>query len=1308
MNTPGRQTSISSFFNKTPKAKTGALTPNAKTGGNTPNAKTGGAGDTQKNEKSFVALKFTPGSLVFAKLAGYPWWPSLVCNHPTEGKHHRKNEIHVQFFDETVTRAWIGESMIKSLDDKVPAPVPKDVHWEKGVKDAEKVKGMSNEERIETLLVEMLPSDDEDGWGNEDVSPGSKENKPTKPKNNEKTGETPPTKRRRIIMMDSDEDDSGDDKDFKPSKKDMESEEEDSAASEGVSEEEPDSDYSENESPVKGGSKRKRPSKTSQATKKTKYEPKPLSTPIGKFASSLAKPSTPFGNSSLLSKPSTPLNKTPLPAVCDSTKKKLAMFGSSTAEGDDEGRVYSYSKFSFLKPENIKDADGNKMDHPDYNPRTLYVPPSHIKDQTPGQRQWWALKAHNFDVVLFFKMGKFYELYHMDAEIGVNELNLLMMKGDVAHAGFPEIAYGRYAATLLEKGYKVARIEQTETPAMMEERCERTGKKTKFDKVVAREICQVSTKGTRVNNYLDQDNFEGEPSYLLALVEKVWQGKHMFGVAFVDTTIGVFHMGQFEDDRNLSRLRTLTAHFPPVEILTERGQLSQDVQTFLSCGLASVRKEGLRSGTEFWESGKTLQVLAEGDYFKAEDGKFSWPGVIAKFQDNSDSLGLTAGEGGELAVRSLGAVTWYLKNNLLDTELLSMAKFEEFCPVDHQPVQANQPQNKGPSGKYMVLDGVAIRNLELVINNSTGGSEATLLARLDHCNTAMGKRALRHWLVSPLLQRQAIIARQNAVQDLIDFTPLKEVRNILKKLPDLERLLSKINSSGNVIKSRNHPDSRAIMYEGEKYSKRKIMDLLSCLDGFKLCSGLLQLFSGHEMKSKMLRNIVTEVRDGCDGGEFPKLQNLLEYFNNAFDHQSARKEGKIIPSKGVDTDLDEANQEIRGIEEEMKVYLSEQKKHFGNQVKYWGTGKNRFQLEVPEELSRKAGSKYELASGTKKLKRYVTSETKEFLARMVSAEDAKDKALQDITRKMFAQFSSHADTWRQAIGCLSLLDSLSSLAIYSGGLTESCMPQILEGGEQPVIEIEEGRHPCLDMGGDAYIPNDTKVGGDQSLIILTGPNMGGKSTLMRQTGLLVVLAQLGCRVPAAGMRLNPVDRVFTRLGASDNIVGGESTFFVELQETGSILQHSSPHSLVLVDELGRGTATYDGTAIAGAVVTWLAKVGCRTLFSTHYHSLATEARPGVVSAHMGCMVENDGTDDISQETITFLYKLVDGPCPKSHGFNAAKLAGLPDDIIRNAFTKAREFEMAEKRRIMFQQYCSSESKVESAQIRELVEKIKSL
>ncbi|XP_016342097.1 DNA mismatch repair protein Msh6-like [Sinocyclocheilus anshuiensis] len=288
-------------------------------------------------------------------------------------------------------------------------------------------------------------------------------------------------------------------------------------------------------------------------------------------------------------------------------------------------------------------------------------------------------------------------------------------------------------------------------------------------------------------------------------------------------------------------------------------------------------------------------------------------------------------------------------------------------------------------------------------------------------------------------------------------------------------------------------------------------------------------------------------------------------------------------------------------------------------------------------------------------------------------------------------------------------DVLLSMSRYSqSGDGPMARPEIVLPGDRsqshPFLDLRGSRHPCITKTffGDDFIPNDIFIGcpgGEEEegqdngkalapWVLVTGPNMGGKSTLMRQVSLVVILAQLGCYVPAESLRLSPVDRVFTRLGASDRIMSGESTFFVELSETASILLHATNHSLVLLDELGRGTATYDGTAIASAVVKELSEK-----ISTHYHSLVEDytqdpaIRLGHIITFTACMVENE-CEDPSQETITFLYKFIRGACPKSYGFNAARLANIPEEVIQSGHKKAREFERSTMSLRIFKKLCS--------------------
>lgn len=364
----------------------------------------------------------------------------------------------------------------------------------------------------------------------------------------------------------------------------------------------------------------------------------------------------------------------------------------------------------------------------------------------------------------------------------------------------------------------------------------------------------------------------------------------------------------------------------------------------------------------------------------------------------------------------------------------------------------------------------------------------------------------------------------------------------------------------------------------------------------------------------------------------------------------------------------------------MADYLIAQEKCFGCRLQYVGYDKKRLELEVPESNSKRADGRYQLEGqrkGAKPVRRFSTAETRQYLKSMQQAEERRNQVLKDLQRRMFEKFSKKYDLWKACIDLIAILDCLSSLAIYGQGQKQICFPEILPFNDTiaPVIEMENGSHPCMILTED-FIPNGITLGGDYSpaLALLTGPNMGGKSTLMRQIGLLVILAQIGSPIPATSARLSLIDRIFTRLGAQDDILAGQSTFLVELSETSAILKHATVNSLVLLDELGRGTATYDGTAIAAAVVDFLANLKCRALFSTHYHNLVDNFYKDnrISLGHMACMVESDGdSDDPTQETVTFLYKYTSGACPKSYGFNAAKLGGMLLCVIKRALQVTR-------------------------------------
>ncbi|XP_050071807.1 probable DNA mismatch repair protein Msh6 [Anopheles maculipalpis] len=983
----------------------------------------------------------------------------------------------------------------------------------------------------------------------------------------------------------------------------------------------------------------------------------------------------------------------------------------------DEPTVWTHQKLDFLKPNKIKDIHGNRPGSDKYDGRTLYVPDSYLSTLTPAMRQWWILKSKNFDCVLFFKVGKFYELYHMDAEVGVTELGFSFMKGEFAHSGFPEAAYDRMSTTLVEKGFKVARVEQTETPDMMQERCKTERTNSKYDKVVRREICQITVMGTEVFGQQVSITANYQPRYMLALAETVRQGAgSRYGVCFIDTSIGLFHLGEFEDDNQQSRLLTFLSHYPPVLVLHERAgasTMSEGTQRILRTLLANVKREALTTGSQFWSGETTLKYLAGSIYGEGSTVEGSkWPPVLRTMIDEADSLGLTPKESYELALKALGGCVWYLQRCLLDQQVLSLATFEEYVPFDESKALNESFEKRLGAAKakrFMVLDSITLNNLKIV------GSEGSLVDRMDHCCTKFGKRLLHNWVCAPSCIKEEILQRQEAVGELIDNVDLlQDVRQILGQLPDMERHLAQIHGFGLAL--HNHPAKRAILYEEHVYGKKKMRDFIATLKGFESLLSLPKLFSA--VSSKLLVRL-TQKANSNPPGAFPSMEKQIKFFENSFDHENALKSGSIVPEKGLDAEYDAIEQEIKDLNDELEDYLVQQGKFFGCTVKYVGNDKKRFQLEVPEARAKKATSDYTLEgtkSGKNGAKRFYTEETRHFLKQMMQLEERRKTVLKDLARRIFERFSRDYEMWKGCIDLVAMLDVLTSLAEYARSEGLACVPELLDkddpanGGNKSFIEIEEGTHPCITSdAAENFIPNGIAIGGGEgkaNLVLLTGPNMGGKSTLMRQVGLLAVMAQIGSRIPAQSCRMTLIDRIFTRLGASDDIMAGHSTFLVELNETSAILKHATADSLVLLDELGRGTATYDGTAVAGSVVHFLADLKCRTMFSTHYHNLVDSFHddPRVVLGHMACMVENEDSDDPTQETVTFLYRYTGGACPKSYGFNAAKLAGMPTAIIKRAYELSKSVEAgALKRKILMKLLKNAPQN----EIKELVVKLKS-
>lgn len=934
-------------------------------------------------------------------------------------------------------------------------------------------------------------------------------------------------------------------------------------------------------------------------------------------------------------------------------------------------------KFKFLGAER-KDAHGRLPGDADYDPRTLYLPQEFLKGLSGGQRQWWEFKSKHMDKVLFFKMGKFYELFEMDAHIGARELDLQYMKGDQPHCGFPEKNYSMNLEKLAVKGYRVLIVEQTETPKQLELRRKEMGTK---DKVVKREICAVVTKGTLA---------EGETllttpdaSYLISVTEK-WQNfdEHntqgtVLGICVVDVSTSKFMLGQFNDNLERDCLCSILSELRPVEIIKPFKVLSPATERVLMHNTRNPLVSDLIPTSEFWNSEKTIleikKIYSPSKHLKSGkmddiDGVHNlgnYPGFLPHILSELDS----AGQNGSFALSALGGCLFYLRQAFLDETLLKCAKFETLqCVGSLSRIQK----------PYMILDAPALENLE-ILENRNGNPTGTLYAQLDNCVTAFGKRLLKSWLARPLYDTGSIVARQDAVSGFkgVGLALALEFRKMLSKLPDMERLLARHFASC-VAFGRNA--SAIILYEDA--ARKKLLEFLGVLRGCQLmvqaCFSLASLLASTE--SSLIHYLLTI------GKGLPDVSKMLKLFKDAFDWSEAEQSGRIIPHEGCDTDYDAVCKTISEVESGLMKHLKDQHKLLGNSsINYVTVGKDTYLLEVPENLISAIPQNYELRSSKKGYFRYWTAEIKKYISELSRAEAEKESKLQGILLKLMEQFSEHHSKWRQLVSVIAELDALISLAIasdyYEGPSCRPIIKEIKDSGNSttPFLFAKSLGHPTLRIDALAkgsFVPNDVSIGGTEhaSFILLTGPNMGGKSTLLRQVCISIILAQIGADVPAESFELSPVDRIFVRMGARDHIVSGQSTFLTELSETASVLSSATRHSFVALDELGRGTSTSDGQAIAGSVLQHLLhETDCRGMFSTHYHRLAADfvKDPKVSVCHMACNVGN-GLDGV--EEVTFLYRLTIGSCPKSYGVNVARLAGVPSSVLQKAMAKSNDFE----------------------------------
>ncbi|KAL9001712.1 MAG: hypothetical protein Q9188_005324 [Gyalolechia gomerana] len=871
----------------------------------------------------------------------------------------------------------------------------------------------------------------------------------------------------------------------------------------------------------------------------------------------------------------------------------------------------------------ITDADRNPPGHPDYDPRTVYIPPLAWSKFSPFEKQYWEIKQKFWDTIVFFKKGKFYELYEDDATIGHQLFDLkLTDRVNMRMVGVPEMSLGHWANQFVAKGYKIARVDQQESALgkeMRERDGKQPGKSAKEEKVIRRELACVLTAGTLVDGGMLQDDMS---TYCVSIKESEQDGQPAFGISFVDTATGQFNLTEFMDDLEMTKFETFIAQTRPQELLLEKSCISTEALRILKSNTGPTTVWNyLKPGKEFWTSDITSRELDASGYFVSDGASNSeaWPGALREARDK------------QLLMSSFGALVQYLRTLKIERELLTLGNFAWYDPIKR--------------ATSLVLDGKTLINLEVFANSFDGGVDGTLFSLLNRCITPFGKRTFKQWVCHPLMHSTKINARLDAVEALnADSTVRDRFTSQLSKLPDLERLISRIHAG-----------------------TCKAAEFVRVLDGFEQIDYTMSLLTKFGAGEGVIGQLISSM---------PNLKETLSRWKDAFDRSKGREDGILVPEHGVEADFDASQDRIEKILADLDKVLQKTRKDLGcSAIEYRDNGKEIYQLEVPVKV-KSIPKGWDQMSATQKVKRYYSPELRNLVRQLQEAQETHGQIVKEVAGRFFARFDEDYATWLAAVRIIAQLDCLISLAKASSSLGEPCCrPEFVED-ERSVIEFSDLRHPCLLHNVTDFIPNDVHLGGSTpNISLLTGANAAGKSTILRMTCIAVIMAQIGCYVPASSARLTPVDRIMSRLGANDNIFAAQSTFFVELSETKKILAEATPRSLVILDELGRGTSSYDGVAVAQAVLHHCAThIGCVGFFATHYHSLAAEFahHPEVCNRRMRIHVDDE------ERRVTFLYKLEDGVAEGSYGMHCASMCGIPRRVVERAEVAAREWEYTGK------------------------------
>lgn len=805
---------------------------------------------------------------------------------------------------------------------------------------------------------------------------------------------------------------------------------------------------------------------------------------------------------------------------------------------------------------------------------------SKAKKKTPLMVQYASIKKQYQDMILFFRMGDFYEMFYDDARVVARELDITLTSRDqdkasgekVPLAGIPYHALDSYLSRLIKKGYKVAICEQVEDP-----------KKAKG--LVKREVVRVVTPGT----VLEDSMLAGaDNNYLMSMV----RSKGGYGLAFIDVSTGEFLTTELTEGDVYTALITEITRYMPAEVLIPIG-LSED-EKFM---------EKLKDSVD-----RSILFSPYSDTHFIRD--FAYGTLTGHFDTVSlDGLGI---EEMPLSIQACGGLISYLK----ETQKTTLNFIEK--------VRVYRMSN------HLLLDSTTLRNLEVFSNIRDKTSRGTLLEVMDSTKTSLGARLMKKWIKEPLIDEIGIEARLDAVELLVNDLFLRsDIRDELRKVQDLERLVTRV-----------------------LYGSANARDLVGMKTSLQRLPGLRELLEKKKGESVLLDTIqknlddLSEIVDLIEGGivDSPPL---------------SVKEGGII-KPGCSEELDELHeasthgkQWVRELEEQerRKTTIKSLKVRFNKVFGYYiEVSKTNLDL-VPDNYVRKQT----LAN----CERFITDELKNMEDKILSAQERSESLEYTLFLEIREEIAKHSDRIRGVASALAEIDVLTTMADVA--VTNNFVrPELCK---EDSIHIKDGRHPVVErVIQEGFVPNDTLMDCLKNrLLIITGPNMAGKSTYMRQVAIITIMAQMGSFVPAAEAKIGIVDRIFTRVGAFDDLVRGQSTFMVEMTELANILNNATANSLILLDEIGRGTSTYDGLSIAWAVSEHIHDhIGAKTLFATHYHQLTALENKLEGVKNYNILVKE------TESSIAFLRKIAPGSTDKSYGIEVAKIAGVPKDVIDSA------------------------------------------